>query len=262
MKDRTCPYCGQEVGRRAIDVRSPGEILGGLIPAARFTTVIILLLNFGLYAATAVYSIGAGNAAAPMDIDGMTLYRFGAKLRPAIQYGEWWRLVTAGFLHGGLMHIFMNSFALFDLSTQVETMYGTSRLLVFYLVSTVGGFLASTWYTMGLSIGASAGVFGLIGVMIAYGVTERTAAGAAVKGMYMRWAIYGLLFGFLPGLRVDNAAHIGGLAAGFGCAYLAGTPRLGDRAIEKLWRIAGMAAVAITVFCFLKMYLSFSNPLM
>ena len=62
-------------------------------------------------------------------------------------------------------------------------------------------------------MGASAGLFGLIGAMIALGVTHRSAVGDAIRGLYVRWAIYGLLFGLLPGLHVDNAAHIGGLAA-------------------------------------------------
>ena len=58
----------------------------------------------------------------------------------AIFLGQWWRLVTAGFLHGGLFHILMNSWVLFDLGAQVEQVYGARRMLVFYFVSTVGGF--------------------------------------------------------------------------------------------------------------------------
>ena len=57
--------------------------------------------------------------------------------------GEWWRLVTAGFLHGGLLHILMNSWVLFDLGAQVEEIYGASRMWVIYFVSSVCGFYAS-----------------------------------------------------------------------------------------------------------------------
>ncbi len=255
--DRICPYCQTEVGPRAVDRRNPGAILGGLIPQAHFTTAMILLLNFGLYAATALYSMRSGGGGGWMDIDGLTLFRFGAKYRQAIFAGQWWRLVTAGFLHGGLLHIMMNSWVLFDLGAQVEQVYGARRLLVFYFVATIAGFAASTWWSPALSVGASAGLFGLIGAMIALGARYKTSMGLAIRGMYIRWAVYGLLFGLLPGLRVDNAAHIGGLAAGFGMAYVAGLPSIRNTPSERVWRIASYAAILITVYCFLQMVLWF-----
>lgn len=258
-KDRTCPYCGESVGPKAIDIRDPGAILGGLIPHARFTTVIILLINFGLYLATATYSMRAGNESAFSNVDLRTLYEFGAKFRAAIFAGQWWRLVTAGFLHGGLLHIFMNSWVLFDLGTQVEEVYGTSRVIVLYFLTTVFGFLASTLWSPAPSVGASAGLFGLIGAMIALGVKQKTAVGSAIRSHYLRWAVYGLAFGLLPGLRVDNAAHLGGLAAGFVVAYVAGLPRIPTAGREKFWRGAAYACAGITALCFWKMYLSFAS---
>ncbi len=254
--DRICPYCQAQVGPRAIDRREPGAILGGLIPQAHFTTSMILLLNFGLYAATALYSMQAGSGGW-MDIDGLTLYRFGAKYRAAVFAGQWWRLVTAGFLHGGLLHILMNSWVLFDLGAEVEQIYGAHRLLVFYFAATVCGFAASTYWSAGLSVGASAGLMGLIGAMIAIGVRYKTSMGLAIRGMYVRWVIYILAIGLLPGLRIDNAAHIGGLAAGFGCAYLSGLPSIRETATERVWRIAAYAAVLVTAFCFVQMFLWF-----
>jgi len=254
--DRICPYCNTEVGPRAADRRDPGPILGGLIPQAHFTTSMILLLNFGLYAATALYSLRSGSGGW-MSIDGLTLFQFGAKYREAVLGGQWWRLVTAGFLHGGLLHILMNSWVLFDLGAQVEQIYGARRLIVFYFAATVAGFAASTWWSPALSVGASAGLFGLIGAMIALGVLHKSALGAAIRGLYMRWAIYGLIIGLLPGLRVDNAAHIGGLAAGFGCAYLAGLPSVIENTREKLWKLGSIAALVITAYCFVQMFLWF-----
>src|ERR1700730_998586 len=150
--DRVCPYCEAPVGARAIDRRMPGEILGGLIPHARFTTALILLINGGLYLATTLYSMRAGNESALMGIDARTLFEFGAKSREAIFLGQWWRLVTAGFLHGGILHILMNSWALFDLGAQVEEVYGTSRLVVLYFVSTVFGYILSVWWTPVISV--------------------------------------------------------------------------------------------------------------
>ena len=71
LEDRVCPYCSEKVGPRAIDQREPGAILGGFIPHARYTTVIILLINFGLYVATSIYSEAWAKARA--------LVAFGAK---------------------------------------------------------------------------------------------------------------------------------------------------------------------------------------
>jgi len=99
---------------------------------------------------------------------------------------------------------------LFDLGAQVEEIYGAARMLVIYFVSSVFGFYASAVWSAAPSVGASAALMGLIGAMIALGVRHQNPVGSAIRGTYMRWAIYVILFGLLPGLRVDNAAHIGG----------------------------------------------------
>jgi rhomboid protease GluP len=250
--DKVCPYCEVVVGPKAIERRNPAGALGGLIPHARFTTAMILLINAGLYAATLLYSSRARGGELAFDPDLRTLFDFGAKSRSAILGGEWWRLITAGFLHGGLLHILMNSWVLFDLGAQVEETFGTSRYLVFYFVSTVTGFYASTYWSGALSIGASAGIFGLIGAMIAHGVRERTAYAAAVRSMYVRWAFYGLLMGFLFPFT-DNAAHIGGLAGGFAVAFIDGTPGYSE-SVEQVWKIASGIAMGLTAAAFSQVF--------
>lgn len=251
-RDRVCPYCETEVGPPAAR-RAPAGALGGWIPHARFTTTIVLLVNFGVYAATTLASARSGNPDL-WTIDGRTLFDFGAKYRDAILLGQWWRLVTAGFLHGGLLHILMNSWALFDLGAVVEETYGAARLIVIYFAATVTGFFASTVWHAGLSVGASAGIFGLIGAMIALSAQHRSPLGSALRGLYIRWAIYGLILGLLPGLRVDNAAHIGGLIAGFGGGYLAGLP-LPTAWSRRLWQVAASGAILLTAISFLQMFL-------
>lgn len=255
-RDRVCPYCNETVGPRAVSHDdSGGGFIGGFIPHARFNTIMILLINFGLYIATSVYSMRAGRGDA-MSLDPQTLVDFGAKWRPYILLGQWWRLVTAGFLHGGLLHILMNSWVLFDLGAQVEEIYGGSRMLVIYFVSSVAGFYVSTLWAPGPSVGASAALFGLIGAMIAMGIRHRSTLGDHVKSLYIRWAIYGLLFGLLPG--IDNAAHVGGLTGGFLVGWLAGVPRQ-DAPGGRLWQVASWLCILITAFCFLKMYLWLSQ---
>src|SRR4051812_5026293 len=252
--DRTCPYCGENVGARAIDIRQPGEILGGLIPQAHFTTVLILLINAGLFIGITFLArtMGEGNA----------IGYLGAKWGPSIFQGhEYWRLVTAGFLHGGWLHILMNSWVLYDLGAQVEQVYGTPRFLVLYFVGTVGGFyLSAVVNPLIPSVGSSAGIMGLIGAMIAFGVANRSSMGRAIRNFYGRWVVYIIAFGLIPGFSVDNWAHIGGLAAGFAIGYVAGTPVRSSVSRESVWRALATVCVLATVWSFWLVYHNFPTP--
>lgn len=246
--DKICPYCNTVVAPRAVSRRPASDALGGLIPPARGTTLMIILINTGLYVATLLHASRTGTSG--MDPDAQTLFLFGAKYGPAIAAGQWWRLITAGFLHGGILHILMNMWVLFDLGAQVEEACGTSRFLVIYSVSNVTGFLASFYFLPSLSIGASAAIFGLIGAMIGVGVRDRSSYGSAMRSIYMRWAIYGLVLSLIPG--TDYAAHIGGLIGGFVIGFLGGTPGY-SAIVERVWQIAAGVALAITGLAFFEM---------
>jgi rhomboid protease GluP len=252
--DRVCPYCQAQVSERVIDRRSPADAMGGLIPHERFVTMLILLINTGLYVATMLRTTQQGGSGFG-DPSMQTLVDFGAKYAPYVFYrGEWWRLITAAYLHGGLLHILMNSWVLFDLGPQVNQAFGTPRFLSIYTVSSVTGFLASLYWSPSVSIGASAGLCGLIGAMIAYGTRERSAFGSAIRRQYSQWVIYLVIFGLLPGFNVDNAAHLGGLAGGFVLAYLAGTPGFSE-AKENFWRLVAGLSLAATGWAFFEMFM-------
>jgi rhomboid protease GluP len=238
--DKVCPYCQAPLGPRAVERRNPGDILGGLIPHARFTTIIILLINTALYIAQSM-SPQSGLAEA------------GQSVPAVLMQGQWWRLITAGFLHGSILHILMNSWVLFDLGAEVETLYGTSRLIVFYFVSTVTGFAASSHIGGHFSVGSSAGIFGLIGAMLAFGFTDRSSLGMQVKSLYMRWVIYGLVLSFIPG--VDFWAHVGGFSGGFIAGWLASTPRARLMWKEPLLKALAGVCIAVTAVAFGMMYL-------
>ena len=248
--DSKCPYCGERVGPKAIELRHAGEMIAGLIPQARFVTILLLIVNGGLFLATSMFPGGASNP--------NVLYVFGAKEGQAIwQEHEWWRLITAGFLHGGMVHILMNGWVLMDLGAQIELIYGPARLIVLYVLTTICGFLLSAWWSPVISIGASAALFGFIGAMIALGVANPSSAGQMIRKQYLRWALYGLAFGFLPIFNVDNAAHIGGLASGFVLGYVAGIPAHSTYAKERFWQIAAGACVLLTLVSFYMVYLHF-----
>ena len=251
--DKICPYCQTEVAPKAVERRPRSAALGGLIPHARFTTMMLLLINTGFYIATVLHTQQSG-AGSGLDIDQRTLVDFGGKYGPAILAGQWWRLITAGFLHGGVLHILMNMWVLFDVGAQVEESFGIARYLAIYLVSNVTGFLSSMyWSPQTLSIGASAAIFGLIGAMIAMGVRDRSSYGSAVRRLYGRWAIFALVLSVLPG--IDMGAHIGGLAGGFIMGFICGTPGY-SRPVERIWQAISGLAVAVTAFAFLEMFLS------
>jgi rhomboid protease GluP len=239
--DRVCPYCGETIGARAVDRQNAGEMLVGFIPSGRFVTMVIVLVNLALFAGDQF----AGTR---------TLGIAGADVGVLVRNGQWYRLITAGYLHRDFLHIGMNMWVLFDLGAEVEAMYGPARLFVMYTLATVLGFLASGYFhPMNPSLGASAGLFGLIGAMIALGVRNRHAAAKSIRALYIRWAIYGLLFGLLPG--VDNTAHLGGLAAGFIAGYLAETPGPVRSTLEQAWRGAAGICLLVTIYCFYVMYL-------
>jgi len=244
--DKVCPYCQAPIGARAVEQRNTGQILGGLIPHARFTTIIILLINTALYLAE--------------HLNGQSGIQEAGQSVPAYMLdGQWWRLITAGFLHGNLPHILMNSWVLFDLGAEVEMFYGTSRMIVFYFISTVTGFSASSRIGGHFSVGSSAGIYGLIGAMLAFGFTDRTSLGMQVKSLYTRWVVYGLALSILGpyfGFPVDFWAHVGGFSGGFIAGWLASTPRARMLWKEPLLRALAGICIALTVVAFGMLYLA------
>lgn len=131
--------------------------------------------------------------------------------------GEWWRLVSSMFLHIGLAHLLLNGWALYQLGGLFELLAGSSRLFLVYFVTGAAGSLASLWWTQGLSAGASGAIFGLLGALIAYLLRRRehlTPFARSLLGQLVAWAAINVFIGFsIPG--IDNAAHLGGCAAGF-----------------------------------------------
>ena len=258
-KDRVCPYCDEKVGPRAIDLHDPGSLLPGLIPAGMFLSALILTLNAGLYLLTVVASMKQGNSSALMGIDGRTLALFGGKIRAFILAGQWWRLVTAGCLHGGIFHILMNSYGLVLLGPQVESYYGTRRMMVIYFVSTVGGFFASTVWSAGLSVGASAGLFGLLGAMLAITLMHEGHMADTMRSSILTIIGINLVFGFINPV-IDNAAHIGGLISGVLVGLAARRPRLiANHPLERLWQILCWICVGLTAWSFFRWYVWFAS---
>ena len=132
----------------------------------------------------------------------------------------------------------MNSWVLFDLGAQVEKVYGTSRYLAIYLISSTFGFYVSLLLSNAPSLGASAALSGLIGAMMAF---ARRTGQSFIWSFYLRWAIMIAVIGLLIPL-IDNAAHLGGFIAGFGVGWIAASPEI-TRTTEAIWKAAATVCV-------------------
>ncbi len=140
---------------------------------------------------------------------------------PIEGYGRLWTLLSAGYLHAGLLHIVFNLAALRQLGLLVGREYGAGRMFAIYTLAGVCGFLASWAVGVRLTVGASAGVCGLVGAVLYYGKSRGGAYGSALYRQVGTWALVLFLFGFLvPG--INNWAHGGGLLAGAAAGRLLG----------------------------------------
>ncbi len=207
-----CPECG--ANQSAVSFSALKRIGMAAIPAENPVSYALLFANFLLYAVSWIASVRLSDE--PPDLfasmNPQVMILLGAKFGVYVLQGELWRLVMPNFLHWSLWHIGFNMLALWQIGPQVEEIFGSRRYLFLYLATGISGFVASTvWSPMGLSAGASASLFGFIGVLISY-LGPRPGFAHAYRSQLIRWAVFGLVMGlFLP---FDNAGHIGGLVAG------------------------------------------------
>jgi len=146
-----------------------------------------------------------------------------AKVNEFILQGQLWRLVTPILLHGSVLHILMNMYALFIIGPVIERSYGWRRFLALYLVAGVFGNVLSFLFTVEPSLGASTSIFGLVAAQAIYVFRNRTFFGRAAQPMLINIAVIifiNLAIGLIPG--IDYWGHVGGLVGGLIFAWLAG----------------------------------------
>ncbi len=173
-------------------------------------------------------------------LTGSPLAVIGGLFGPAVAAGQWWRLLTAGFLHAGLIHLGLNMAVLYVLGPPLERALGWARFSTLYLAALVASSLGALLVSPGgVTVGASGAIFGLMGATImgqrAVGIDPRSS------GM-ITWLVINLVFTFaVPGISIGG--HLGGLVAGVVAGALLFRPRLRPA-------MAGLACLAIAVACF------------
>ncbi|XZF16238.1 rhomboid family intramembrane serine protease [Chitinophagaceae bacterium MMS25-I14] len=225
------------------------EKYGALIPSKSYlVTPVVIYINVLIYLAMIVAGIS------PLQPTARSLFEWGGNLRPAVLYGDWWRLISYMFLHAGGLHILMNTYALLYIGMFLEPLLGKLRFASAYLLTGIcAGLLSMTMHANSVGVGASGAIFGMYGVFLSIlttGHIEKT-----MRKTMLRSILFFVVFNLLMGLQgnTDNAAHIGGLLSGLaiGYAYYPGiSKRVSFRKQLFTVTITAIAVILLTAFTF------------
>jgi rhomboid protease GluP len=201
-------------------------------------------------------SIGMNGILGMLSPSSASLFLFGASgAIPVFTYGRWWTVLSAAWLHGGILHIVLNMLMLRNLAPVTAHLYGAARTVIIYTVAAITGFLMSSTVGAfapfmpdrlrgaGFTVGASAPICGLIGALLWYG---RRAGSSQMSQQVMQIAFSILVFGFVM-RGIDNWAHLGGLAGGWITARILDPllPERGDHVVIALVCLALSAASVV-----------------
>jgi membrane associated rhomboid family serine protease len=195
----------------------------------RVTLTLLIIAVTAIISLTVLYST-----------DGRVLYDVFVLDKAAVAAGEYWRLWSVTLLHADPLHLAFNMYALYLAGTIVERWYGWSRFLLFYLACAAAGSTASFVFGGNApSVGASGAVFGLFGALLAAGrihhPVDRESRG--IMSQLLMLVIINIAFGFASGGSIDNAAHLGGLAAGLWLGGLVPPTRVPT--LSSMWHRPG-----------------------
>jgi membrane associated rhomboid family serine protease len=211
-----------------------------------FVTPTIVLVNVAVFAALSVWS---GTLMSP---DRETMIQWGANYGPLTTTGQWWRLITSVFLHWGILHLLFNMWVLWGVGRLVERLVGNAAFAVAYLAAGFLGSVASVvWNNEAVvSAGASGAVFGVFGILVGFMALHRKSIPIEAINEHRNAALAFLAFNLLLGLGIpwiDMAAHVGGLAAGFGCGLLLSQEVSPAATTARRVRTAVLTVVALVV---------------
>lgn len=229
------------------------------LPARIAPTLLVMIVGLWLFAW--LYGMlhlvdGQGLKTGIFKAEQLTFYT-GMKINPYIWEGNWWRLMSSTFVHMDLMHIGFNAYGLYSIGPLIEKFYGRTRFLVLYLGTGLFASLASLFFSANPSGGASGAIYGLVGAMLVFGYKYRgdlpeRVSKSLTQGM-LPWVIFGIGIGFVGGINMDNAAHVGGLVSGvlFASGMRARTnPGRRERWTDHTMKFVAGALVGLTALSF------------
>jgi len=172
-------------------------------------------------------------------------------VKPLFRQGEYWRILTGGALHGGLLHIYFNSQAFYGFGSTIEFLANRAHLaIVFVLAVLGGGFLSLIFMPEGTSVGASGGIMGLVGYLAIYGYRrKRQLPPDFLKNMLVNIGFIAA-FGLIAYQIVDNFGHLGGLLVGaiYGFIQIPGDLSKNPREVGTITEIFGWIAVGVFIY--------------
>ena len=274
-RPKICPACGALVGISATRCHECGANLRFSLAAlskqlsgifgeheAPVTTALLIanILLFGISWMATAAAGGGGGLSILWGMGGETMYRLGASYWPPMFYDhEWWRLITAMFLHGGLIHIGFNMMALMQFGPALEELYGSARYLFLYVVTGAFGFLVSA-LSGKFSIGASGAILGLVGVMLAITSKRGGAYMRDLKSRLITSVVILFVLGF-SGMGMDNYAHGAGLASGFVLGKLFADRQPMNSNERRTAYALGWLAGIVVIASFVLMLMHYRDPL-
>lgn len=177
-----------------------------------------ILININLF----IFIIMAFSGVHILIPENQDLLTWGANFRPMTLNGQGWRLLTACFLHIGILHLLLNMYALLYIGVLLEPYLGKTRFLAAYLISGIAASIISLWWNdLTISAGASGAIFGMYGVFLALLTTNLLdkSVKTALLTSIAAFIGYNILNGLKPNSGIDNAAHIGGFLSGIIIGY-------------------------------------------
>ncbi len=253
VNDDQCYSCGR---------RNPG--LWGFAPALRRFGNDMGLVNVAVFGCSGLYMLGllisvfrgydimgGGNPFSMLSANYRVQILLGASGSfPVFALGMWWTVLSAGWLHGGALHILFNMMWLRNLGPATADIYGAARMVIIFTASSIGGFTVSAVAGLygipligsQLTVGASAPIFGLLGALMYYGRRSGSSMiHAEAKGYAIALAVLGVI---MPG--VDNGAHLGGFLGGY-CAGMVLDPLKREQINHMLIAVLCLALTFIAI---------------
>jgi rhomboid protease GluP len=263
VNDDRCYNCGRRnpgLWGYAPALRNLGQDLG-FVPLVMGATIV-------LYALALLMSRGNVQMMTLSPSTEILFLLGGSGAAPVFQYGRWWTLLTAGWLHAGILHIFFNVLWIRQLGPAVAEVYGPARMIIIYTCANIAGFGLSTvagellWWMpvpflrgAQFTVGASAAIFGLLGAAVYYGRRTGNSRASQIGLQYaLIMGIFGLLF-----QGVDNYAHAGGFIGGYLTSRLLDPlkpERVDHMVIAAFCLLASLIAIAVSIITALPMLLA------